>query len=736
MSFFLTHIPVSISAISPDVLWTPILSFNMRLTVLTFAAGVAACGRDLLFTKRHTHRQPIRKRNDQWPPVLTEQETILVNSFDNVTIDGWSDYYGHQNKLAGLGLEASQWTADRFSEFGFDSHLSEYHVYLTYPVHQSVSVTWADGRTEPINLVEPVLPEDDVTGRPDNQPTFHGYSASGNVTGEYFYVGRGSIKDFERVRELGVEIEGKIALIRYGGLFRGLKVKNAQDFGAIGVLIFTDPGDDGEVTAANGYDSYPNGPARHPQSVQKGSTLFLSTRPGDPTTPGYPSHEGAPRAGISDVTPSIPSIPISYAAAEPLLRALNGHGVNADTVNRTIWAGGLDADYSTGPAPGITVSVNNEMEGKITPIWNVIGTINGTNSDETIVIGNHRDTWMIGGNGDPNSGSAIVVELAKAFKKLQDGGWKPKRNIVLASWDAEEYGLVGSVEWIEDHINWLTETTVAYLNIDVGVSGPRVGLSASPELHKIGTDLFKKVIAPNKGLYNESLYDAWQRDAGGEVGVLGSGSDYTGFVHSGINSLDIGSGGGAQDPVWQYHSNYDSYHWMATFGDPGFHQHRAVGQYLTLLAYHLADDEVLPIDVQNYGVELRAYYDDLSEFIAENGASLDLSELSDAIDVFVGRAEEAKRLEQLAITLNDQDLIKVVNHKYRDFQRGFISQGGLPDREYYRHAIFAPGLDTGYAAVTFPGVTEGVQYDRVSDAEAWVSKAANAILRAADILKT
>jgi hypothetical protein len=152
--------------------------------------------------------------------------------------------------------------------------------------------------------------------------------------------------------------------------------------------------------------------------------------------------------------------------------------------------------------------------------------------------------------------------------------------------------------------------------------------------------------------------------------------------------------------VWHYHSNYDTYHWMATYGDPGFHQHRAVGQYLTLLAYHLADDEVLPIDVQNYGVELRAYYDDLTEFLAEHNAELDLAGLSDAIDVFVGRADEVKRLEQLAITLDDKDLIRVVNHKYRDFQRGFISQGGLPDRQYYRHAIFAPGLDTGMKTLT------------------------------------
>ena len=464
-----------------------------------------------------------------------------------------------------------------------------------------------------------------------------------------------------------------------------------------------------------------DGPARHPDSVQKGSCLFLSTRPGDPTTPGYPSHEGVPRAAIDDVTPSIPSVPVSYAAVLPLLQALNGHGASAAEVNRTIWVGGLDADYSTGPAPGVVLNLDNQMEEKIAPVWNVIGSINGTNADETVVIGNHRDTWMIGGNGDPSSGSAILVELTKAFGKLLDAGWKPRRNMyahysplistsnhlyvlttpsVLASWDAEEYGMIGSTEFVEEYTDWLTETAVAYLNIDVGVSGPQPVLSGTPELATLGTSVLKKIIAPNGGSFNASLYDVWQHnpsqpDAGGEVDILGSGSDYTAFVHRGIGALDIGSEDGPRDPVWHYHSNYDSYNWMANFGDPGFLQHAAVGQYLALLALHLVDDEVLPVDVGHYAGELRAYRDDLVEFVGEYGVELDLAELSDAIEVFAKRAEELKATEEHAVALDDERLVRVVNHKYRDFQRGFVSQGGLPDREFYKNAIVAPGLDTG-----------------------------------------
>ncbi|KAF4978622.1 hypothetical protein FZEAL_5025 [Fusarium zealandicum] len=705
-----------------------------------FAAGASACQREFNIVARHTHRQPLSKRNDQWPPVLDSQETLIVNAFDNVSIDEWSKYYGSQNKLAGYGEEAAQWTADRWTENGFDAHLNEYHVYFRYPVNASLHFTSANGQKSLVKTKEDVLEEDEVTARDEiTQQAWLAYSPTGNATAEYIYAGRGQIDDFERLVELGVNIKGKIALIKYGGLFRGLKVKNAQDHGAVAAILFTDPGDDGNVTAAKGHKAYPDGPARNPSSVQKGSTMFLSTHPGDPTTPGYPSHKDAPRGDVSDVIAKIPSLPISYSAAEPLLQALDGHGISASKVNRTSWTGGLKAKYSTGPAPGVKLSLDVVSREEIRPIQNVIARINGTNSDETVVIGNHRDTWMVGGNGDPNSGSAVLVEFTRAINKLRKSGWTPKRNIVLASWDAEEWGLIGSTEWVEEHVNWLTDTAVAYLNIDVAVSGPRPNLATTPELHTLATETMKKVIHPNFGGFNMSLYDAWHEATGGVVEVLGSGSDYTAFLHRGISSLDTGSSGGVDDPIWHYHSNYDTYHWMSTFGDPGFSVHASQGQYLALMAYHLANDDILPIDTQNYAVELRAYYKDLSEYIGEEGADLDLSELDDAINRFKKSADEVKALERLAMDRKDDILKKVVNHKYRDFQRGFISQGGLPNREFYKHVVTAPGLDTGYAAVTFPGITEGVQYAKDGDfsvAQDWVSKTARGIVVAANILKT
>ncbi|KAK3995191.1 putative glutamate carboxypeptidase 2 [Cladorrhinum sp. PSN332] len=716
---------------------------QLRLVpLLSLATVTLACVKEfdqLDVNQAHVQINPLLARQAQWPPVLTDKETTLVNSFDANSIDDWAQYYGSQVKLAGLGRDAAVWTRDRWAESGFKAELNEYHVYLSYPRRQSLSVTYANGTTDEVNIVEPALAEDEVTGRPDSIPTFHGYSASGNASAEYVYAGRGTHDDFTRLVSLGVDLKGKIALIKYGAIFRGLKVKNAQEHGCVGAIIFTDPDADGNVTVANGVAAYPNGPARHPDSVQKGSVLFLSTYPGDPTTPGYPSTKDAPRADISPVTPKIPSLPISYAAALPLLRALNGHGFTPEQVNRTAWKGALPAEYRTGPAPGVKLNLENLMEGKITPIWNVIGYINGTNPDETLVIGNHRDTWMIGGTGDPNSGSAVLAELAKAFGKLQSTtGWKPRRNIVLASWDAEEYGLVGSTEWVEEHANWLTETAVAYLNIDVAVSGPRPYVDATPDLHTVAAETLQKIVYPNFGSYNISLYDAFTKSTGAKFGVLGSGSDYTTFLHRGISALDLGAGGvpSSGDAIWHYHSNYDTYNWMKEFGDPGFKVHAAVGQYLSLLALRLADDEVLPFDLPNYATELKAYYKNLRTLVEKSGVELDTRELQAAIDTFERRAGEVKALATLAKARNDTELIRVVNHKYRDFQRGFVSQGGLPSREFYRHVVTAPGLDTGYAAVTFPGVSEGIQYGNLTAARDWVSKTARGILRAAEIIKT
>ncbi|KAF2258650.1 N-acetylated-alpha-linked acidic dipeptidase-like protein 2 [Lojkania enalia] len=709
----------------------------MKLIVVLIAAiGAQACQRERTFKTHHSHVKR-QVSNVTFPPVLNSDEQILVNSFDNTSISTWSYYYTHGDHVAGRNRSMAQWTADRWAENGFTSRLDEYYVYLNYPVSHSLQLTYPNGSTFTPSLTEAVLEEDETTGYPNRIPTFHGYSFSGNASADYVYVGRGQQVDFDRLIALGVELEGKIALAKYGGPFRGLKVKNAQEHGMIGAVLFSDPSDDGNMTIFKGVAAYPDGPARNPTTVQRGSVQFLSIYPGDPTTPGYTSKEDSPRAARMNSVPQIPSLPISWVEAQPILQALNGYGTAGVEVNRTGWVGAIPGvNYSTGDGAGASLSLTNVMEDAYTPIWDAVGIINGTNQDEVIIVGNHRDAWIIGGAADPNSGSSVLIELSKAFGKLLETGWKPTRTIVLCSWDAEEYGLVGSTEWMEEYIPWLKGAAVSNLNIDIAVSGPIPGLAATPDLHTISTEIMKKIIWPYRGTVNRTMYDVWEEEDG-DIGVLGSGSDYTSFVHRGISAVDMGAGGGPNDPIYPYHSNYDSYHWMSTFGDPGFHTHKAMGQYLSLLLYHLSSDAILPLEPANYGPEFDKYFEELNTTLASYNETLDLSELSAAIDTFKEYASQFNGLRAFAVSTNNTELLNVQNHKARDFSRGFASQGGLPGREFFQHLIFAPGLDTGYAPVTFPGITESVTFEgNFTLAQEWVGKTAQAILVAANILKT
>ena len=437
------------------------------------------------------------------------------------------------------------------------------------------------------------------------------------------------------------------------------------------------------------------------------------------------------------MTPGIPSIPISWQDAEPLLAALDGYGPSGSQINRTNWVGAADTAYNSGPAPGAVVSMSNVMEDKTTWLWDAIGIINGTSQDEVIVVGNHRDAWIIGGAADPNSGTAVMVELSKAFNALLQTGWRPRRTIVLASWDGEEYGLVGSTEWLEEYIPWLVKSNVAYLNIDVAVSGSAPSLSATPDLHEVALETMKKVAWPYRytnasaALTNVTLYDVWYQLEKGEVGVLGSGSDYTSFLHNGISSLDCGADAGTQDPVYHYHSNYDSFHWMNTYGDPEFLYHKGMGQFLSLLLYHMADDEIIPFNVVNYGIQMTKYLGQLEGTIKAANATLDITELISAVETFNASAAaftEYKASATSAEAIND------VNARLRDFSRGFVSQGGLPTREFYKHVVFAPGLDTGYAPVVWPGVWEAVEAGNLTLAAEWVGKSSRGVLAAAAVL--
>jgi N-acetylated-alpha-linked acidic dipeptidase len=471
---------------------------------------------------------------------------------------------------------------------------------------------------------------------------------------------------------------------------------------------------------------------------------------GDPTTIGYPSKPGVPRQSTDGKIPDIPSIPISFAEALPLLKALNGHGPKASSMNYRWQSGGLThrgVEYNIGPTPDdVQIHLMNEQDYVITPGWNVIGVINGSISDEVVVLGNHRDAWIAGGAGDPNSGSAALNEVVRAFGKAVKQGWKPLRTIVFASWDGEEYGLLGSTEWVEEYLPWLREATVAYVNVDVGARGPQFGVSAAPLLNKAIYEVSGEVQSPNQTVQGQTVRDTWS----GYISTMGSGSDFTAFQDfAGIPSIDIGFGAGSKDPVYHYHSNYDSFHWMNTFGDPGFKYHATMAKILGLLTAKLAEEPVVQFNATDYALGLQRYLESVKDKVASTGESeqslATFKPLDKAIDSF---QKASTNFDQYAADLstqlstatsNDQlsklyQSIRSVNTKYKILERQFLYEPGLDDRSWFKHVVFAPGRWTGYAGATYPGIVESIDDKNQTNVERWVDIIETTINKATDLL--
>lgn len=761
----------------------------------------------LIFDPDATHyRPPHRHDPDDWTwpgcrgrKITYEQlKQILLDTPDSKKAEEWSRYYTAGAHMAGQNYSQALWTKKKWESFGVKSEIATYDVYLNRPVDHRLALLHEtekkkSGVTEwkvayEASLKEDVLDDDPTSGLDYTIPTFHGYSASGNVTAPIVYVNYGTYQDFEDLIKANVSLKGKIAIARYGGIFRGLKVKRAQELGMIGTILYSDPGDDGDITEEKGLKQYPEGPARQASSVQRGSTEFLSILPGDPTTPGYPSKPGVPRAPTERVIPVIPSIPISYQDALPLLKALNGHGPRAKDLNkywtRNAGLGYRGVDYNIGPTPDdVVVNLYNEQDYITTPIWNVIGVINGTIPDEVVVVGNHRDAWIVGGAGDPNSGSAVINEAIRAFGAAVARGWKPLRTVVFASWDGEEYGLIGSTEWVEEYLPWLSGASVAYLNVDVGVRGREFSAKAAPLLNKLIRSVTAQVASPNQTVPGQTVADLWD----GRIGTMGSGSDFTAFQDfAGVPSVDVGFDGARDDAVYHYHSNYDSFYWMSTFGDPGFAYHRAMAQVLALLTAELADRLVVPFGAGDYADALGGYVRKVEEalraaahsntdsvpeteeeifalrsrtggdgsvsaaagtfpfpsaqtsFARLYSAVWKLSKAGLALDARAAELEERAREEvpwwkwPRRIRLGLQ--IRAVNTRYKLLERKFLRPEGLDGRSWFKHIVFAPGLWTGYAGAVFPGLMEAIDERDEERFKKWIDITENAILKAAESL--
>jgi N-acetylated-alpha-linked acidic dipeptidase len=634
------------------------------------------------------------------------------------------------------------YVAEKFKAAGLDTKIQEFRVWLNKPVKIQIEAFDASGK----KLMSGPTPEhvdpkayggDPFQDDPRILPAFNGSSASGDVTADVVYANYGTLEDFKKLASLGVSVKGKIVMVRYGANFRGVKVYIAQQYGAAGVLIYSDPADDGYTRG----DMYPRGPYRPATGVQRGSVQFLPIYSGDPQTPGVAATPDLPdSARVTDPTklnqPSIPSNPLSYADAAPILQALDG----AETPRE--WQGALPFTYHLGGTGAVKVHMNLVQDYKLRTIWDVVGTVDGSDpaqKEDWVVAGNHRDAWVYGAV-DPNSGTAAMLETVHGIGDLLKQGWKPKRKIVICSWDAEEEGLMGSTEWAEMHAKELAHA-VAYFNTDVGVAGPDFDASAVPSLKEFVRDVTREVPSPKGG----TVYEQWKvtqettprrrgaraaETAGADevrVGDLGSGSDFTPFLqHLGVPSTDVGSEG----PYGVYHSVFDNYNWFVKFADPTFVYEQQQARVFGLEILHMADTDVLPYDYRLYGKDIVGYVVAAKQRATEAKLQVNFSAAEEAAKRFAAAGQSVYQLQSDA----NANAAKL-NGALRDAETALLNEAGLPHRAWYKHTIYDPGEYTGYAAVVIPGVNEGIDADDAARTQGQLDALAAALNRSATILE-
>ncbi|XP_014394380.1 PREDICTED: N-acetylated-alpha-linked acidic dipeptidase 2 isoform X3 [Myotis brandtii] len=556
---------------------------------------------------------------------------------------------------------------------------------------------------------------------------------------------------------MGINCTGKIVIARYGKIFRGNKVNNAMSAGAIGIILYSDPAD----YSAPEVQPYPKGWNLPGTAAQRGNVLNLNGA-GDPLTPGYPAKEYTFRLDVEEGVgiPKIPVHPIGYNDAEILLRHMGGTASPDDS-----WKGSLNVDYNVGP--GFTgrasfrkVKMHVHNNNKITRIYNVIGTIRGSvEPDRYVILGGHRDSWVFGGI-DPTTGTASLQEIAQSFGKLMSRGWRPRRTIIFASWDAEEFGLLGSTEWAEENAKILQERSIAYVNSDSSIEGNyTLRVDCTPLLYQLVYKLTKEISSPDDGFQGKSLYESWlEKDPSSEntdlprINKLGSGSDFEAY----FQRLGIASGRArytknrktdkySSYPV--YHTIYETFELVENFYDPTFKKQLSVAQLRGALVYELADSQIIPFNIQDYAKALKNYATSIynlskkhDQQLKDHGVSFDA--LFSAVQNFSEAASDFHR-RLTEVDLNNPMAVRIVNDQLMLLERAFIDPLGLPGRKFYRHIIFAPSRHNKYAGESFPGI-----YDAMFDIEnkadprsAWtevkkhISTAAFTIQAAAETLK-
>jgi len=632
-------------------------------------------------------------------------------------------------------LKTAEYVAEQFRKAGLETEIVEYKVWFNLPKEVSVTITAPPAIKMSGPSRERVI-SDPYQDDPRVIMPFNGFSPSGDVEAEVVYANYGAPADIAELRRMGIDVKGKILLVRYGKNFRGVKSYVAEQAGAAGVIIYSDPIDDGWFKG----DKYPDGPWRPDTGVQRGSVQYIFKYPGDPTTPGVASLKSLPdsqrlKPEKAANMPRVPTTPLSYADARPILENLRGPQSPRE------WQGALPFTYHVGPGP-VRVRIRLQSQYGYHTIWNVIGRVRGSDwPDEWVVAGNHRDAWTYGAV-DPNSGTSLMLEAAFGIGELLKAGWKPKRTIVFASWDAEEQGLIGSTEWAEQHAQELANAA-AYFNTDSGAFGPNFSASSVPSLRRFIREITRTVPSPAGG----SVYDAWMDDGKKEaqatagvitqqppatsphVGDLGSGSDYTPFLqHLGVPSTDVSSSGS----YGVYHSVFDNFAWFKKFGDPDFRYVQQMARVFGLQVLRMASADVLPFDYEQYGNDVLRYAHEAQK----NGNSrfgpgrLDLSAVRYAARRLAAAGASALKVQ--AELPRDPQLL---NCTLRQVERELLLKAGLPGRPWYKHSVYAPGEYTGYAAVTLPGVNGAIDKGDLSGAQDQAAELAAALIRAAHKLE-
>jgi N-acetylated-alpha-linked acidic dipeptidase len=617
----------------------------------------------------------------------------------------------------------ADYAAAQLTDWGLDTKIERFDALLPYPTARILET--AGFRAQ---LSEPALTEDPDTAITTQIPTYNAYSASGDVIAPMVYVNYGTPEDYALLETQGVSVRGKIVIARYGRVWRGLKPKLAQDHGAAGCLIYSDPRDDGFYLD----NTYPEGPMRPSQGAQRGSVMDMALYTGDPLTPGWASEPGAKRLDRADAQTllKIPVLPISWADAQPLLERLQG------PLAPEPWRGALPITYHLGPST-VTAHLKVDFDWTNKPLYNVIATIPGsTEKDRWIIYGNHHDAW-VNGASDPVSGAAALMETARVLSLLKAQGWQPKRTIKLALWDGEEFGLVGSTEWVEKHAGELDQAGAVYLNTDSSGSGLML-TAGSPALEKFLDEVLRDIDEPGTG---KSILESMNQAASGQVfsrqtprsnqnapdsplGALGSGSDYVAFLHHlGIASLNLGFGAGPG----QYHSNYDTVRFFDLFSDGDRRYGVALTQVMTTALLRLADSSALPFEFEAVSQSVTRQIDEIRNQVPP-GTAVDFRELQTSVTALTvaARAYEAG----FAAAIQRGNVPVAANTAIERTERAFLSKDGLPGRDWYKHQLYAPGMLTGYTAKTLPGVREAVEAKNWAEANQQAQRLA-ATLRAA-----